>query len=124
MKHRIISKTEKAKSLFGNNLFHIKNSHFSQSVSLEPYPFPNKIRGIGSYFITYSEIFKIPCLALISSQEEYLIDLNSISLFNKFAQGHSLLKDKLSENHIKSNKINLGLSVFAELDSNSKLIYT
>ena len=121
---RIVAKSEKEKSHSINKLFHLKNSHFSQKVSLDVYPFPNKIRGFASYLFTYAEIYKIACLILVSSQEEYQININSVRIFSSFADGISIFKDKLSETFLKTNHINLGISVFSELDTNNKMIYT
>lgn len=121
---RLIAKTDKERENHINKSFQIRNSFFTGSSGLNNYPFPNKIRGFGAYLLAHAEFNKIPSILLISSQDEYRIDLKSISLFEGFSQGNSLFRDKLSETYLKSNQINLTQSVFAELDSNNKLIYT
>ena len=107
-----------------NKLFYLKNSAFNHSLNLDLYPFPNKVRGFTSYLFTYAEIFKISCVVVVSSQEEYQINHDSISLFNSFAETNELLKGKITEEYLTTNKINLRSSVFTELDFSNKIIYT
>jgi hypothetical protein len=102
----------------------LNNSFYNSPNGIQHLPFPNKIRGFASYLFTYAEMFRIGCLIIVSCQEEYQINIDSINIFNSFGDSHDLLKSKISESFISSNQINLRSSVFAELDSSNKIIYT
>jgi len=107
-----------------NKLYFLKNSIQAQSNQMIPgeeIPFFNGFTGLFAYIFTKSNIIKVPCVLYLATYEENEVSLRSVSAFERCQMIYGCLKNKLSEDHIKS----LDLSkIFYEFNSIKTSLYS
>jgi len=65
----------------------------------------------------------IPSVCYISISDFYDICLDSVKIFYGSAATYASMREKLDDNYLKSNNVNLKMSVFQEYQTEKKMLY-
>ena len=130
-KNMIVFDCIKSKNFYSkikeNNCYYLKSLKFenlnSNSLIL---PLPNSINSFAASFLTYCEVFDLPCLVLISVFNEYDLGLDSIKSFESGINKFDFLNGKIDKEYFKKNEIseNMIKSVFNEFNNVKKSYFS
>jgi hypothetical protein len=109
---------------FPDTLYSLKNTkqlQCNQMIAPKGLPAPNTIQDFAAYLITYYDFKDIPCVVYVLITSLYEVCLHSIKHFE--TPTYDFLRQKLTQNHIEENKINISL-LLKEYNSFKNSVYT
>jgi hypothetical protein len=124
---KLIGENYGRQSDFSNKLYYIKSKlqhQMNKITAGTQLPNPNSIGDFSAYLFAWVDSKNLPCLSYIAVVDSLEINLSSIKIYEKTGGPYIVLRDKVSENYLKQNNIDLNLSVFQEFKDLISTLYT
>ena len=122
----LVLSNEDTRDKIKNKLCNIKNTVQLQQNKLitgVDFPFPNSVGGFSAHLLTWAEMNNIPSVCYISVSDYYDICMDSIKIFYSCASTYAVMREKLDEEYLKMNSVNLKMSVFVQYQTAKNMLY-